>query len=56
MYRHEINNRSSLVKATQSKMSKLETKMFQKIEAIKQREKITPDQKLVCVGVLNYGG
>ena len=56
MYRHETNNRSSLVKATQSKMSKLEIKMFQKIEAIKQREKITPDQKLVCVGVLNYGG
>lgn len=55
MQRHEINNRSSLVKATQSKMIKFQTKMFQKIEAIKQREKITPDQKLVCVGVLNYG-
>jgi SNF2 family DNA or RNA helicase len=56
MQQHQINNRSSLVKATQSKMNKLEAKMMHKIEAIKQREKITPDQKLVCVGVLNYGG
>ena len=55
MQQHQINNRSSLVKATQSKMNKLEAKMMHKIEAIKQREKITPDQKLVCVGVLNYG-
>lgn len=56
LYRHQINNRSGLEKATQSKITKLNTKMIQKIEAIRQREKITPDQKLICLGVLNYGG
>lgn len=50
--RHELAGRGSLVKATQGRIEKLRARMDLKREQVLQRERVVPDQALVCAGVL----
>lgn len=50
--RHGLASRSSLVKATQGRIDKLRARMGLKREQVLQRERVVPDQALVCAGVL----
>jgi superfamily II DNA or RNA helicase len=49
---HELAGRRSLVRATQARIEKLEARMEHKRSSIQAREKVVPDQALVCVGIV----
>lgn len=53
--RHEVASRGSLVKATQGRIDKLRARMNLKREQVLQRERVVPDQALVCAGILRVG-
>jgi hypothetical protein len=50
--RHVEAGRASLVKATQGRIDKLRARMGLKREQVLQRERVLPDQRPVCAGVL----
>jgi hypothetical protein len=50
--RHEHAGRGSLAKATQGRIDKLRASVELKREQVRQRERVIPDQTLVCAGVI----
>jgi len=50
--RHELAGRGSLAKATQGRIEKLRARINLKREQVLQRERVVPDQALICAGVL----
>ncbi|CAN7565399.1 SNF2-related protein [Variovorax sp. LjRoot178] len=49
---HANLNRSGLVKATQGRIDKLKARMEMRREQIKRQQRIEPDNKFVCCGVI----
>ena len=50
--RHEAVGRTSLVKATQGRIDKLRARIGLKRAEVQRRERVVPDQTLVCAGAL----